>query len=152
MTMEPVWVVAANVVTWRRCGEGGQELRNGTKAFRGGAKVYVLRAYWGPGGERLTALGRERHTSRWIVLDLATRHLFGFRAKQVHSPRVLERIAAHRYGGGFGTAEAAGEIAETLERYARRYRAAVSPYSPHPEHCLCHVCLTGEAHMAEAAS
>ncbi|MGW5419220.1 hypothetical protein [Streptomyces sp. NPDC003943] len=147
---EPVWLVTANVVGWRRCGQGGQELRNGTKAFRGGAKVYVLRVYWGPGGDRLTVLGRERHTSRWIAVNVATRHLYNFRAKQVHSPRVLGRLAA-TYHQQLDTAEAAGEVAETLERYARRYRAEVAPRSPHPDHCLCHVCLTGEAHMADVA-
>ncbi|MFJ9827204.1 hypothetical protein ACIRSU_23005 [Streptomyces sp. NPDC101160] len=147
---EAVWLVAANVVTWRRCGPGGQELRNGTKAFRGGAKVYVLKVHWGPFGDRLIVLGRERHTSRWIAVNLATRHLHNFRAKRVHSPRVLERLAESHYQR-LDSADAAGEVAETLERYARRYRAEVAPRSPHPDHCLCHVCLTGEAHMADAA-
>ncbi|MEE1772850.1 hypothetical protein PUR34_33000 [Streptomyces sp. JV185] len=42
---EPVWLVAANVVLWRRYGEPGQELRTGTKAYRSGAKVYVVDTY-----------------------------------------------------------------------------------------------------------
>jgi hypothetical protein len=32
----PLRLIAANVVRWRRYGEGGQELRPGTKSFRGG--------------------------------------------------------------------------------------------------------------------
>ncbi|MFD5765876.1 hypothetical protein ACFWIN_08655 [Streptomyces sp. NPDC127049] len=139
------WLVTANVVAWRRCGVGGQELRAGTKSFRGGAKVYVVRVYWGPGGDRLSVLGRERHSSRWINIDMATRHLHGFRPKLVHTPRVLERL------GEAGRVREAGaeppayvtDCATTLERYARRYRAEVR--GPHPDRCLCHSCLTGES-------
>ncbi|MEU7386672.1 hypothetical protein [Streptomyces tanashiensis] len=140
---EPVWLVAANVVAWRRCGVGGQELRPGTKCFKGGAKVYVVNAYWGPGGDRVTVVGRERHTSRWIVIDTATRHLHGFRPKLVHTPRVLERLRAAGHERGLG-ADYAADVSVTLERYARQYRAETAPYSPHPDRCLCHACLTGE--------
>ncbi|MEU1619685.1 hypothetical protein ABZ479_20595 [Streptomyces sp. NPDC005722] len=38
LTEEPVRLVAANVVAWRRCGVGGQELRPGTKFFKGGRR------------------------------------------------------------------------------------------------------------------
>lgn len=40
--LEPLWLIAANVVRWRRYGVGGQELRPGTKSYRAGAKVYVI--------------------------------------------------------------------------------------------------------------
>ncbi|MEU3604526.1 hypothetical protein AB0E83_03560 [Streptomyces sp. NPDC035033] len=140
----PVWLVAANVVAWRRCGVGGQELRPGTKFFKGGAKVYVTNVYWGPGGERITTLGRERHTSRWIFIDTATRHLHGFRPKLVHTPRVLERLRETGHEGGL-SADYAADVAATLERYARQYRAEIAPSSPHPDRCLCHACLTGES-------
>ncbi|MFF9340443.1 MULTISPECIES: hypothetical protein [unclassified Streptomyces] len=144
LRQEPVLLVAANVVAWRRCGVGGQELRPGTKFFKGGAKVYVADVYWGPGGERLTVVGRERHTSRWIVIDTATRHLYGFRPKLVHTPRLLERLRETGRGGGLN-ADYAADVSATLERYARQYRAQVAPRSPHPDRCLCHACLTGEA-------
>ncbi|MEU4357445.1 hypothetical protein [Streptomyces virginiae] len=142
---EPVWLVAANVVAWRRCGVGGQELRPGTKCFKGGAKVYVAGVYWGPGGDRVTVAGRERHTGRWIVIDTATRHLYGFRPKLVHTPRVLERLREERYARGFATEEHVVDTSAVLERYARQSRAETAPKSPHPDRCLCHACLTGEA-------
>lgn len=141
---EPVWLVAANVVAWRRCGVGGQELRPGTKCFKGGAKVYIADVYWGPGGDRVTVVGRERHTSRWIVIDTATRHLHGFRPKLVHTPRLLERLRESGREHGLD-AEYAADVSAMLERYARQYRAETSPHSPHPDRCLCHVCLTGES-------
>lgn len=140
-TPEPVWLVAANVVAWRRCGPGGQELRPGTKSFKGGAKVYVSGVYLGTGGERLTAIGRERHSGRWIVINTATRHLHTFRPKLVHTPRVLERLSEVGSGRGFG-AEYAATLTATLERYARQCRAEAFPASPHPYRCLCHQCLT----------
>ncbi|MFJ8662222.1 hypothetical protein [Streptomyces sp. NPDC093795] len=138
---EPRWAIAANVVAWRRCGEGGRELRSGTKFFKGGAKVYVGGVYLGSGGERVTAVGRERHTGRWIVIDTATRHLHTFRPKLVHTPRALERLRETSYGGD---PDYAAELSATLEQYARQYRAATAPNSPHPDRCLCHACLTGE--------
>lgn len=141
---QPLWFVAANVVAWRRCGVGGQELRPGTKFFKGGAKVYVTDVYWGPGGDRVTVIGRERHTGRWIVIDTATRHLHGFRPKLVHTPRVLARLRKAGYENGLG-ADHAADAAATLEQYARRDRAATFPSSPHPDGCLCHACLTGES-------
>ncbi|MFD3530039.1 hypothetical protein [Streptomyces sp. NPDC058664] len=141
---EPLRLVAANVVAWRRCGAGGQELRPGTKHFKGGAKVYVTGVYWGPGGERVTVAGRERHTGRWIVIDTATRHLHTFRPMLVHTPRVLERLREAGHGYGLD-ADRAADVSATLERYARRYRAETAPNSPHPDRCLCHACLTGES-------
>ncbi|MFI8963008.1 hypothetical protein ACIGO8_12885 [Streptomyces sp. NPDC053493] len=144
---DPVWLVAANVVAWRRSGVAGARLLPGTKSFKGGSKVYVARVHWGPGGDRLTVVGRERHTSRWIVIDTATRHLHSFRPKLVHTPRVLARLNELRHHGrGFGADEAV-TVSATLEDYARRYRSEVSPHSPHPDHCLCHACLAGEAAM-----
>ncbi|MFG3001841.1 hypothetical protein [Streptomyces sp. NPDC048340] len=145
-------MIAANVVAWRRCGTGGQELRPGTKCFKGGAKVYVAGAYWGPEGDRVTVVGRERHTGRWIVIDTATRHLHSFRPKLVHTPRVLERLReTRRHGAGLG-ADRAAEASAVLERYARQYRAEIAPSRPHPDRCLCHACLTGESGSPVAPS
>ncbi|MFF3686494.1 hypothetical protein [Streptomyces sp. NPDC002187] len=42
--LQPVRRVAASVVLWRRYGDLGQELRPGTMAYRGGARVYVVPA------------------------------------------------------------------------------------------------------------
>ena len=96
--LEPGWLIAANVVRWRRYGEGGQELRPGTKSYRGGSKVHVIGSYAGTGHETLTTIGRGRHTGRYITIDMATRNLHTFRAAPVYSP---DGAAALR-GGGSG--------------------------------------------------
>ncbi|MFI5979918.1 hypothetical protein ACIBEA_03470 [Streptomyces sp. NPDC051555] len=142
-TPEPVWLVSANVVWWRRYGAGGQQLRSGTKSFRGGAKVYVSAVHWGPGADKITVIGRERHTGRWIVIDMATRNLHSFRPRFVHTPRVLERFHASTRRPAWDAEFAAG-AATSLERVAREYRAEGWRGSEHPPRCLCHACLTGE--------
>ncbi|WP_406091456.1 hypothetical protein [Streptomyces sp. NBC_01013] len=133
---EPLWLVAANVVRWRRYGDLGQEFRPGTKAFRGGAKVYVLDTYPGTGNEQLTAVGHARHTGRWITIDTGTRHLHTFRPQLVYTPAVLERCATMPAR----TREEAAELAERLARTARLGRRT-SHAAPHPDPCLCHECL-----------
>ncbi|MEV5603891.1 hypothetical protein AB0L33_20840 [Streptomyces sp. NPDC052299] len=133
---EPRWLVAANVVRWRRYGELGQEFRSGTKAFRPGAKVYVVDTHAGMGHEQLTAVGHGRHTGHWITIDTGTRHLHTFRARLVHSPAVLRRCPGHAPR----TREEAAELAGLLERVARLGRDTHHA-APHPDPCLCHECL-----------
>ncbi|MFD8825437.1 hypothetical protein ACFV1C_24195 [Streptomyces sp. NPDC059605] len=133
---EPAWLVVANVVLWRRYGDGGQELRPGTKAYRGGAKVYVVDTYAGMGHQQLTTVGRGRHNGRWITIDTGTRHLHTFRARLVHTPAVLKRCPGTLTAGR----EEAEELAALLERVAREERHAHHG-APHPDPCLCHECL-----------
>lgn len=136
---EPRWLVAANVVRWRRYGELGQEFRSGTKAFRPGAKVHVIDTYPGTGDEQLTAVGHGRHTGRWITIDTSTRHLHTFRPRLVYAPAVLTRCA----GLPVHTREEAAELAQWLERVARLGRDTRHA-APHPDPCLCHACLPGQ--------
>ncbi|MEE1735850.1 hypothetical protein [Streptomyces sp. BE147] len=136
---EAVWLVAANVVRWRRYGDLGQELRPGTKAYRGGTKVYVIGTHPGTGHQQLTTVGRGRHTRRFITIDTGTRHLHTFRAQLVYSPAVLARAGST--GTPTGTQEGAKELAALLERIAREERHAHHA-APHPVPCRCHECLT----------
>ncbi|MEW2179740.1 hypothetical protein AB0890_25840 [Streptomyces sp. NPDC005406] len=132
---EPTWLVAANVVRWRRYGDLGQEFRPGTKAFRGRAKVYVLDTYPGTADEQLTAVGHGRHTG-WITIDTGTRHLHTFRPQLVYSPAVLRRCAA----ASSRTREEAVVLAERLDGIACHGRHTYHS-APHPDPCLCHECL-----------
>ncbi|UYQ65083.1 hypothetical protein [Streptomyces peucetius] len=137
---EPRWIVAANVVLWRRYGPLGQELRPGTKAYKGGSKVFVASAHVGMGHEQLTTIGRGRHTGRWITIDTATRHLYGFRAKLVYTPAVLRRYDQVTWWP-VRTEEEAVEYAERLECIAAEQRASYH-VGPHPDPCRCHECLS----------
>ncbi|MFE9911068.1 hypothetical protein [Streptomyces clavifer] len=138
---EPRWLIAANVVRWRRYGEGGQELRPGTKSCRGGSKVYVIGHRPG-GADVLTAIGRGRRTGTYITLDLATRHLHTFRAELVCSPAILRRDAESDAGRGWDGREHTAERAARFERQAAGERLARWEGLPHPTPCRCHECLT----------
>ncbi|MFH8689465.1 hypothetical protein ACH4EC_21685 [Streptomyces anulatus] len=142
VTAEPLWLVAANVVRWRRYGDGGQELRPGTKSYRGGSKVHVVRTYGGMGHEELTTIGRGRHTGAYITIDMATRNLHTFRPVAVYSPAVLRRAAAFGVDGSWATREYAEELAALLGRLAPRYREEHWRGAPHPVPCRCHGCLS----------
>ncbi|MFD4856903.1 hypothetical protein [Streptomyces atratus] len=121
---------------WRRYGDLGQELRPGTKAYRGGAKVYVADTCPGTGHQQLTTVGHAWHTGRWITVDTGTRHLHTVRAQLVYIPAVLKRCA----GPGAATREKAEGLAALLERVAGEERDAHHG-APHPDACPCHACL-----------
>ncbi|GAA3004684.1 hypothetical protein [Streptomyces fulvorobeus] len=137
---EPRWLMAANVVRWRRYGKGGQELRPGTRVCRGGSKVYVI-GYRPGGSDVLTAIGRGRHTGTYVTLELATRHLHTFRAALVRSPAVLLRDAENGSGRDWDGPEGTAERAARFERQAAEERGARWPGVPHPAPCRCHECL-----------
>ncbi|MEU1123791.1 hypothetical protein ABZ371_09470 [Streptomyces sp. NPDC005899] len=135
------WLIAANVVRWRRYGEGGQELRPGTKSYRGGSKVYVIETHAGVGHEQLTTIGRGRHTGTYVTIDMATRNLHTFRAVPVHSPTVLRLYEEADVGGCRRSRQDAEELASRLGRLAVEYRTTHWAV-PHPVPCRCHECLT----------
>lgn len=85
--LEPLWMLAANVVEWRRRGEGGQGQRPGTKTFKGGAKVYVHE--FRDGRDVCMVVGRPRTARRYVEGYVHTRHLHTFRPKLVRGPAVL---------------------------------------------------------------
>ncbi|MCX5295223.1 hypothetical protein OG898_01775 [Streptomyces sp. NBC_00193] len=138
--VEPVRMLAANVVLWRRHGEGGQGQRPGTKMFKGGSKVYVhdLVSGW----EGCQVIGRPRHGRGYRSAYLAIRHLHSFRPVLVRSPAVL-RIAE---GSVFADKEDAEDYAVLMEYRAWDLRSGASRGRPHPEPCHCHECLTLRPH------
>ena len=94
--MDPMRVPTASVVEQRRYGEN-HELRNGTKHFRGGAKVFVIDGYWGMCNS-VTVVGHHRASGRYITLDMPVKHLEHFRMSVVYSLAVLKRISDHYSG------------------------------------------------------
>ncbi|MCG5212787.1 hypothetical protein [Streptosporangium sp. KLBMP 9127] len=139
----PVWTIAANVVRHRRYGDGGRELRPGTKTFRGGAKVYVPDGYPGMAFEKVTAVGYGRRTRRYIAVATSLRNLHAFRAVLVRSPAVLRLIEdGYRYLTWPTDRAAAVEQAASFERMARADRAGHWGDGPHPAPCLCVECVT----------
>lgn len=92
---EPVtqWCLVGNIVEQRSYGEGGHELRPGTKHFSGGTKVYCLPAQWGDGYEQIVVVGRHRGSKRFETMVVDSNCVTNWRAKVVYSPAVLSRLA-----------------------------------------------------------
>ena len=93
----PVWAVAANIVTVRRFGPGGNEIKLGTKHFRPGTKVYIIDWYAGM-CERITVVGRGRKSHRLIKIVLTVAAVENLRVKMVYEPAVLSKIKEHYPG------------------------------------------------------
>ncbi|MFD7260181.1 hypothetical protein [Streptomyces sp. NPDC059874] len=137
--LEPLWMLVANVVEWRRCGEGGQGQRPGTKTFKGGAKLYVCDLV--EGRDVCRVVGRPRNSRRYVHGYVHARHLHTFRPKFVRSPAVL-RAAEWSGFWGEGAAADAAWAAPFMEQHARELRGERWLDWHHPTPCLCHECLS----------
>ena len=89
------WLITANVVKERPYRPEGKEKRVGTKHFRGGAKVYIVSAYWGI-CESVTAIGHHRHSRRFTTIEMRLCHLENLRLSVSYSPKVMS-LVAERY-------------------------------------------------------
>ncbi len=112
----------ANVLETIQWGEGGAELKKGTKHFRSGAKVYIVDYY--PGMcEAVVVVGHHRASGRYIELSMRTKHLENFRMTTIYSPKVLKMIRA-RYSklGTRYSEEHAQHICDAAQSWAEAER------------------------------
>jgi hypothetical protein len=91
----PIWSVVANVRKEIPFGPGSKEIRRGTRKFHGGAKVYIVDAYWGMAGENVTVIGHYRG-KEYITCVVRNLHLENLRVELVYSPAVIKRIVKKR--------------------------------------------------------
>ena len=112
----------ANVLAAIRWGEGGAEIKKGTKHFRGGAKVYIIDYY--PGMcEGVVVVGHHRASGRYIELSMRAKHLENFRMTTVYSPKVLAVIRArHSKVGSRYDEERAQHICDAARGWAEAER------------------------------
>ena len=94
-----LWAAVANVKEVCHKGPSGAEERNGTKHFRGGAKVYVIDAFWGM-CDAVTVIGQHRKSRKWMCLHMPAQHLENLRLKLVYSPAVLALMREHYTASG----------------------------------------------------
>ena len=92
----PMWGVAANILKERPYGPGGQIIKRGTRKFHGGAKVYMVGAFWGMGGEQVAVVGHFRGNG-YVTSVIGIDTLENFRAEHIFSPAVIHRILNRRY-------------------------------------------------------
>ncbi|MFC0548767.1 hypothetical protein [Kutzneria chonburiensis] len=88
------WCVVANVAEQTSHGEEEAELRRGLKHFAAGAKLWVLPAQWGDGGDSVFVVGRHRGRGpgRLARIVIERRHLTNFRVRGVYSPAVHREL------------------------------------------------------------
>ena len=86
------WCLIGNIVEKRPYGPGGAEVREGTKHFKGRAKVYCLPPQWGDGYEQIAVVGRHRNNNRYTRKIISSAWVTNWRAQVVYSPTVLHRL------------------------------------------------------------
>jgi hypothetical protein len=84
----PVWSVVANIVLERPYGPGGKEIRQGTRKFRPGSKVVIVRFR----GSHALVAGHHRVSGGLIASMVAYEHLVNWRAELTYSPKVIEMV------------------------------------------------------------
>jgi hypothetical protein len=93
-----VWSIVGNIIGEHATGEGGNELRAGTRLFRPNAKVYLCgvhdyRGVLHPSKDaRLIVLGQHRKSRQWIVSYVRSDYIDCWRIRVVHKPQVVARL------------------------------------------------------------
>lgn len=83
------WCLVGNIIKEHPFGEE-HEIRQGTKHFAPGAKVYCAQSMWGDGYESIGVIGTPRHGSRFIEIIMESKKIENFRIQKVFNPNVLE--------------------------------------------------------------
>ncbi|MEV0648145.1 winged helix-turn-helix transcriptional regulator [Phytomonospora sp. NPDC050363] len=102
-TPHPLWCMVANVVPERPLADADGEVARmrGLRLFSPGAKLYVLGAFSGDGGEKIKVVGRCRRggNRRYVPAIVLRKWLGGWRVRAVYSPAALHRL--HQTGPGW---------------------------------------------------
>ena len=90
------WCLVGNIVREHPFGED-KEIRQGTKQFAPGAKVYCAKSMWGDGYENIGVIGAPRHGHRLIEIIMESKKIENFRIQKVFKPAVLEIMKQRHY-------------------------------------------------------
>lgn len=90
------WCLVGNIVKEHPFGEE-KEIRQGTKQFAPGAKVYCAKSMWGDGYESIGVLGTPRHGKKYIEIIMERKKIENFRIQKVFKPQVLDIMKQRHY-------------------------------------------------------
>ena len=90
------WCLVGNIVIEHPFGEE-HEIRQGTKHFAPGAKVYCAQSMWGDGYESIGVLGTPRHGKRFIEIIMESKRIENFRIQKVFTPQILGIMKHSRF-------------------------------------------------------
>ena len=86
------WCLVGNIVDERPSGEGGAEVKKGTKHFSPGTKIYAFPGQWGDGYEKIIVVGKHRGSKDFVTMVIKSDWVTNWRAKVVYNPEVLRRL------------------------------------------------------------
>ncbi|MDD4200653.1 MAG: hypothetical protein PHS19_04610, partial [Eubacteriales bacterium] len=95
----PEWRVSlvGNIIGENEYGET-HEIRQGTKHFSPGTKVYIAPIHWGDGYEKVYVIGKPRGRRNLIQKVMSRSKIVNFRAQKVYSPVVLKMMQKSEIG------------------------------------------------------
>ncbi len=108
------WCLVGNIVESHKYGEE-HIIKHGNKQFRPGAKVYINLVYGGMGHENILVIGMPRHSSKYIEIVIARKHVYNFRLQKVFKPAVLKRMKNSKWGWWGNSDEAYDRIIGCLD-------------------------------------
>jgi len=110
------YCLVGNIVAAHHVGDS-PELKQGTKHFTPGTKVYCLPPQWGDGYEKTIVVGICRKSRRWITVVMPTEYITNWRGKSVFKPAVLRRLR-----DGFEGFNGQWQSRQQVEEYAAGLR------------------------------
>lgn len=83
--------LVGNIIDRRIYGEN-HEIKQGTKNFSPGTKVYVDYAHWGDGGEQRVVIGVPKNRKSLIECVIRCEYICNFRLKKIYPSKVLDKM------------------------------------------------------------
>jgi hypothetical protein len=96
------WAITANIKKEIPFGPGDKETKIGTNHFKGGAKVYIIGAYFGM-CEDIIAVGQHRKTGKYVRCVIRANNIENMRVKQLYRNSILEMLEDYQPGGALIT-------------------------------------------------
>lgn len=92
------WCLVANVAQETARGEGGLDIRRGTKHFSAGTLLWIPPVRWDPGHGRWYAVGRHRgNARRYVTMVVRAVDLENFRVKGVYSEGLVRGLNGYSH-------------------------------------------------------
>ena len=85
------YVLIGNIIDEHFYGEM-KEIKNGTKHFRSGAKVYLFPEYGGMGHEKMPVYGLPKNSFKKINVVISTNLLKNVRVKKTFNSKLIEQV------------------------------------------------------------
>ena len=110
---EWIWCLVGNIKESHEYGEE-HEIRQGSKHFSGGTKIYCFPSHWGDGYENIHVMGKPRKSRNLIMIVLKRELIENFRLKQIYDKRVIEEMYCGGWHGWDNTEESKQNIEQMV--------------------------------------